>query len=389
MPPTFTERVISTAAGGAPSVFATDRDGDGDTDVLSASAGGDKIAWYGNEGGSVNLSIGSVLSTEGAVKNTLPFTLFGGVIASGTGFTHTGLGSLTGFGDIDADVTYDALVMLVDDTRVNGDYLNNGTTVIQHGTLTILGSLVDNGTITGDVSGGALTGLDDSPEGQSATADGLTVIGDYIAGPGASLMMGGEGLTVKVGGDVDLAIQDNNALNMADATLQLAGLPGIAQHLEVMNTDIGDTPKAYDRTQPGRFPIGTLRIGPTATSVRLADLRDNDGQGLESPETLYVSKLMVDATAILMPTGFMIYYRTIEAAGTITNPDLLDQVVFLAGDHNGDDRVDHLDTLGFVECVTGATVQGVGLGCEVVDFDRNDNVDLLDFGAYQRAFMSP
>ena len=45
-PPTFTERVISTAVDGAWSVFATDLDGDGDTDVLSASAADDKIAWY-------------------------------------------------------------------------------------------------------------------------------------------------------------------------------------------------------------------------------------------------------------------------------------------------------------------------------------------------------
>ncbi len=46
--PTFTERVISTTANAsAISVFATDLDGDGDIDVLSASA--DKIAWYENE----------------------------------------------------------------------------------------------------------------------------------------------------------------------------------------------------------------------------------------------------------------------------------------------------------------------------------------------------
>ncbi|UCC32643.1 MAG: VCBS repeat-containing protein [Phycisphaerales bacterium] len=50
-PPTFTERVISTAADVACSVFATDLDGDGDTDVLSASRLDDKIAWYESDGG--------------------------------------------------------------------------------------------------------------------------------------------------------------------------------------------------------------------------------------------------------------------------------------------------------------------------------------------------
>jgi len=50
-PPSFTERVISSAADGAHSVFTADVDGDGDTDVLSASRYDDKVAWYENDGG--------------------------------------------------------------------------------------------------------------------------------------------------------------------------------------------------------------------------------------------------------------------------------------------------------------------------------------------------
>ena len=62
-PPTFTERVISTAADGAISVFATDVDGDGDTDVLSASWRDDKIAWYESDGGSPPSFTERVIST--------------------------------------------------------------------------------------------------------------------------------------------------------------------------------------------------------------------------------------------------------------------------------------------------------------------------------------
>ena len=46
----FTLRTITTNADNAVSVFAADVDGDGDTDVLSASFIGNKIAWYENDG---------------------------------------------------------------------------------------------------------------------------------------------------------------------------------------------------------------------------------------------------------------------------------------------------------------------------------------------------
>jgi uncharacterized membrane protein (DUF2068 family) len=47
----WTLRTISTSADGARAVFAADVDGDGDLDVLSASAFDDKIAWYENTAG--------------------------------------------------------------------------------------------------------------------------------------------------------------------------------------------------------------------------------------------------------------------------------------------------------------------------------------------------
>ncbi|MGR3318272.1 MAG: FG-GAP-like repeat-containing protein [Candidatus Anammoxibacter sp.] len=46
--PSFTARTITTDADGAESVFAADIDGDGDMDVLSASANDNKVAWYKN-----------------------------------------------------------------------------------------------------------------------------------------------------------------------------------------------------------------------------------------------------------------------------------------------------------------------------------------------------
>jgi len=60
----FTERVISTTADGANTVFVADIDGDGASDVLSASGNDDKIAWYENDGGSLPSFSEHIISTN-------------------------------------------------------------------------------------------------------------------------------------------------------------------------------------------------------------------------------------------------------------------------------------------------------------------------------------
>ena len=49
-PPTFTAQTISTTADASNSVTTADVNGDGDMDILSASAADNKIAWYENDG---------------------------------------------------------------------------------------------------------------------------------------------------------------------------------------------------------------------------------------------------------------------------------------------------------------------------------------------------
>ena len=63
-PPSFTERVISTAVNWPYRIFAIDLDDDGDIDVLSASRWDDKIAWYENDGGSPPVFFQRVISTN-------------------------------------------------------------------------------------------------------------------------------------------------------------------------------------------------------------------------------------------------------------------------------------------------------------------------------------
>ncbi|MBI4880668.1 MAG: VCBS repeat-containing protein, partial [Planctomycetes bacterium] len=57
------QQVISTAADLPWSVFATDLDGDGDADVLSASLFDDKVAWYENTNGLGTFGPQQVIST--------------------------------------------------------------------------------------------------------------------------------------------------------------------------------------------------------------------------------------------------------------------------------------------------------------------------------------
>ena len=58
------QKVITTSAGGALSVYASDLDGDGDMDVLSASTNDNKIAWYENTDGAGTFSAQKIITTS-------------------------------------------------------------------------------------------------------------------------------------------------------------------------------------------------------------------------------------------------------------------------------------------------------------------------------------
>jgi hypothetical protein len=62
------QQIITTNANGASSVYAVDLDGDGDIDVLSASVGDSKIAWYENTDGLGKFGSPQIITTnaEGA-----------------------------------------------------------------------------------------------------------------------------------------------------------------------------------------------------------------------------------------------------------------------------------------------------------------------------------
>jgi hypothetical protein len=58
------EKIVSINADGASSVFASDLDGDGDVDIISGSKNDDKVAWYENADGSGNFSNEIIISVN-------------------------------------------------------------------------------------------------------------------------------------------------------------------------------------------------------------------------------------------------------------------------------------------------------------------------------------
>ncbi|MFQ5605674.1 MAG: FG-GAP repeat domain-containing protein [bacterium] len=58
------QKVISISVNWPESVYAADLDGDGDVDVLSASSGDDKIAWYENSNGQGRFGPQQVMTTS-------------------------------------------------------------------------------------------------------------------------------------------------------------------------------------------------------------------------------------------------------------------------------------------------------------------------------------
>ncbi len=127
-------------------------------------------------------------------------------------------------------------------------------------------------------------------------------------------------LSVRVEGNYDVAINNNANYDMVQAELRMIGLGGVPQSLEVMSQDIGPDPAGLDRTVPGHYPIGTLRIGPTRTTVNMTDIHDNDGLGQKLCEAIYVQDLIIESGATLNTLGCPVYYVNLTNNGTVDDP---------------------------------------------------------------------
>jgi hypothetical protein len=209
----------------------------------------------------------------------------------------------------------------------------------------------------------------------------------------ATLTAGSDALFQMTSGHSDFAINSNTRFNFALATLQFSG--AIAeQTLEVMSKDIGANDSGLDRTIAGHYPIGTLRIGPSPSTVRLVDNHDNDNLGQGSGEAIYVKTLQVDAGSRLINPSCRIYYNTLINSGTIDFPsNVIPLAAPCSGDLNGDSIVDDSDFVIFalayniLDCVDPAMAEGCPADLNADGFV--DDADFVIFAAAYDALLCP
>ena len=333
------------------------------------------------ETAAVSIPAGSMLAVESsqALVNDGAITLLDGLLISETGTAQSATGSLTGFGTLSGAMTNAGTVTVQADLQCTDDFTNDGEVRIQSGTLTTVGTFTNNGTVLGSLDG-ARSG--------SGGAPSMTVIGDLVLGSEGSLLFGGSGTSLRVSGDLSIAATQSVQIDLSSTEVRMIGLGdevGAVQRLELLGEDLGATEDGFDRTLGG-FPIGTLRVGPMPTTVRLVDDHDNDGLGTNACEVLYVDTLQLDANTTLETNGCVLYCRELVLSGS-ASIDVPSNVVVISdppncpGDVTGDETVDGQDLAAVL----------AAWGQDVPDLDQNADgtIDGQDLAAVLDAWGLP
>jgi len=250
------------------------------------------------------------------------------------------------------------------DTDIFANYTNAGSTVIQRGILYIYGTLTNTGTMTGQFNNGFVP---------PNSGDGYSIGGNYVVSASSSLVLAEPVWWLRVGGNLDVAIDDPARFVMDQATLELTGLsPEGRQAVEVFAADLGPVNAGFSTSN---FLLGALRIRAGA-AVQLVDAHGNaPGAGNEA---IYVEQLVVPAGAMLVTNGFRIYTRAATLGGSVSDPA---DIVVVPGtppcvaDLFADGVVNGAD-LGALLSVWGPCTRGTCLG----DLNGDGQVNGADLG---------
>ena len=174
-----------------------------------------------------------------------------------------------------------------------------------------------------------------------AAGDGFSIGGSYTVGENATLSMPDPVWWLRVGGDLDVSIDDAERFSMSEATIELNGLaPGKLQALEALSADLGAVEAGFD---PSNFPIGALRI----TSDSTTQLVNNHVNSVDDAcEVLYVNELVVAAGGMLLTNGCTIYARSTTINGTVDDPSsivIVEETPPCPADLTGDGEVNGAD----------------------------------------------
>jgi len=303
-----------------------------------------------------------------SIADTGNVLLNGSTLIPGSGLENTaGLLWLDGQIAGDASTAINGVNRGVADTVVFGNYTNAGTTIINAGTLSIVGNLDNSGTLLGAVdTGPGVRGGGDEP----VAGDGMAIGGDYTIGIDASLQMIDFGWTLGVGGNLDCAINDNARFNMREATISMTGLGSNSQTFELMSADLGAVMDGLDAALAGNYPVRTLKV-KSGTTVTLVDLHDNANDGAGSCEALYVENLIVQTGGTLSTNGCPVYAVNAVVDGVLKGEVTPIEEATCSGDIFGDDG-----TVNIHDLLT--LIAAWGSNDATADINNDNTVNIAD-----------
>ena len=287
----------------------------------------------------------------------------GSSMASGNGTLNSG--SMNAQGLIINDFSNSSSMNSIGDLMQIGDLYNEaGATIdIFRGVYYLVGNLTNDGTIHGDIDQGGRGGDEAQP------GDGMNITGNFTAGAGTSLVMPHEFWAVRIGGNIDIAINDAANYDMSLAELNATGRSGSVQNIEVMSADLGNGTDGLKQGVAGNYPLGSLIIDAVSTS-NLVDNHDNDNKTQADGEAIYCDVLVVNGH--LETNGYKVYANEIIINGSVSNND--DVIIIIDGifgDINSDGEVNVLDLL--------RVIADWGQAGGDADLNEDGIVDILDF----------
>lgn len=309
------------------------------------------LAGSASNSGVLTAAVNASIVANGPLSSSGALTLTAGTITTPT-FSNTGQADIFG------------------SSAIFGSFTNalGATTTIRSGSLFVFGSLTNNGTIIGTICASCL-----------GTPPNMDVSGDLTIGAAGNLSMPFADSVVRVGGNFDCAINDSARFNLALATLLLDGATPVHE-VEVMSRNIGADRDGLD-VAPGRFPIGSIRVGPTPGIIRLVDRRDNDGQGQTVVEAIYVKSLQIDAGSRLDNSAGKVYYQTLVNNGTVDVPANLIQLPQpCAADFDQSGVLDFVDIFTFLNAWFA--------GNSIADFNQSGELDIGDIFSLLNAWFA-